>query len=34
MKLERRRLVALKGEAWLADGGDLIADATASFMLE
>ncbi len=31
---ERRRLVSLKGEARLADGGDLIADSSASFMLE
>ena len=31
---ERRRLVTLKGEARLADGGDLIADCSASFMLE
>ena len=30
---ERRRLVTLKGEARLADGGDLIADCSASFML-
>jgi acyl-coenzyme A thioesterase PaaI-like protein len=29
---ERRRLVVLKGEARLADGGDLVADAEASFM--
>lgn len=31
---EKRRLVMLKGEARLAEGGDLVADATASFMLE
>ena len=31
---ERRRLVVLKGEARLADGGDLVADCSASFMLE
>jgi acyl-coenzyme A thioesterase PaaI-like protein len=31
---ERRRLVILKGEARLADGGELVADTTASFMLE
>jgi acyl-coenzyme A thioesterase PaaI-like protein len=31
---EKRRLVVLKGEARLADGGDLVADTTASFMLE
>ena len=30
---ERRRLVVLNGEARLADGGDLIADCSASFML-
>ena len=29
---ERRRLYVLKGEARLADGGDLVADAQASFM--
>ena len=31
---ERRRLVVLKGEARLADTGELIADTSASFMLE
>ena len=31
---ERRRLVTLKGEARLTQGGDLVADCTASFMLE
>jgi len=31
---EKSRLVVLKGEARLANGGDLVADATASFMLE
>ncbi len=31
---ERRRLVTLKGEARLAEGGDLVADCSASFMLE
>ena len=30
---ERRRLVVLKGEARLADSGEMIADAEASFML-
>jgi acyl-coenzyme A thioesterase PaaI-like protein len=30
---ERRRLVVLKGEMRLADGGTLVADAEASFML-
>ena len=30
---ERRRLVILKGEARLAGGGELVADAEASFML-
>ena len=30
---ERRRLVVLKGEARLRDGGDLIADCQARFML-
>lgn len=30
---ERRRLIVLKGEARLADGGELVADAEASFML-
>ncbi len=30
---ERRRLVVLKGEARLRDGGDLVADCEASFML-
>lgn len=30
---ERRRLVLLKSEARLADGGALVADAEASFML-
>ena len=30
---ERRRLIVLKGEARLTDGGDLVADAEASFML-
>ena len=29
---ERRRLYVLKGEARLADGGELVADAQASFM--
>lgn len=29
---ERRRLYVLKGEARLADGNDLVADAEASFM--
>ncbi len=29
---ERRRLVVLRGEARLADSGDLVADAEASFM--
>ena len=31
---ERKRLVNMKGEARLTDGGDLIADCSASFMLE
>ncbi len=31
---ERRRLVKIKGEARLDEGGDLIAESTASFMLE
>jgi acyl-coenzyme A thioesterase PaaI-like protein len=31
---ERRRLITLKGEARLADSGELVADTTASFMLE
>ncbi len=31
---ERKRLVVLKSEARLDEGGDLIADCTASFMLE
>ena len=31
---ERKRLVTLKGEARLAGSGDLVADATAAFMLE
>lgn len=31
---ERKRLVVIKGEARLDEGGDLIADCTASFMLE
>ena len=30
---ERRRLVQLRGEARLRDGGDLVADCEASFML-
>ena len=34
IETERRRLVVLKGEARLAESGDLVADATASFMLE
>jgi acyl-coenzyme A thioesterase PaaI-like protein len=33
IELERRRLVVLRGQARLADG-TLVADATASFMLE
>ena len=31
---ERRRLYVLRGEARLADGGDLVADAEAKFMRE
>ena len=31
---ERKRLATLKGEARLAETGDLVADATAAFMLE
>ena len=31
---ERKRLVTLKGEARLAGSGDLVADASAAFMLE
>ena len=34
VETERKRLVVLKGEARLDEGGDLIADCTASFMLE
>ena len=34
IETERRRLVVIKGEASLDEGGDLIADCTASFMLE
>lgn len=30
---ERRRLIVLRGEARLADGDELVADAEASFML-
>lgn len=30
---ERRRLVTLKGEARLQDGGDMVAECDASFML-
>lgn len=30
---ERRRLIVLRGEARLEDGGDLVADCEASFML-
>lgn len=30
---ERRRLIVLKGEARLQDGGDLVADCEATFML-
>jgi acyl-coenzyme A thioesterase PaaI-like protein len=34
IETERRRLVILKGEARLAESGELVADTTASFMLE
>ncbi len=34
IETERRRLVVLKGEARLAESGDLVADTTGSFMLE
>lgn len=30
---ERRRLITLRGEARLHDGGDVVADCTARFML-
>ncbi len=34
IETERRRLVVIKGEARLDEGGDLIAESTGSFMLE
>ncbi len=34
IETERRRLVIIKGEARLDEGGDLIADCTGSFILE
>jgi len=34
IETERRRLVIIRGEARLDEGGDLIADCTGSFMLE
>ena len=34
IETQRRRLVVLKGEARLAGTGELVADTTASFMLE
>jgi acyl-coenzyme A thioesterase PaaI-like protein len=34
VETERRRLVVLRGEARLADGGELVADCSARFMLE
>lgn len=34
IETEKRRLVMLKGEARLADSGELVAETTAAFMLE